>query len=314
MRMKTQPFASRNVFFHFTLTTLTLLFTIAPLAQNSPLYISDPSTLLGASSRARGGATLGTATTHDSLFQNPASSAHLESYAVSAGYIAAGNAVFASIIDTKSGPIGGGLYYLRRDIRDDQANNISLGNLARYEEHAGLSLMGKVQQNMSIGTTVRYAYRRSYDSRIENATDWNLDVGLQYLVRPDLAVGLLGQNLLTSESGFSAQRLGAGVGYSLRANLGISAQIFKTQAPMPESPLQLPSPNAGLDYALGAEFLPGKSFVLRAGFQESPTWLTRKIATGAGYISSNFSLDYAFQIDAKKSANTDHTITFTGYF
>ena len=282
-------------------------------AQTSP-YASDPSTLLGASSLSRGGATVASPLTHDSLFQNPASAAFSNSYAVSAGYLGAGNALFGSIVDTKSGPIGGGVYYLRRDLRDLDGTDASLGNYDHYEEIAGLTMLGKIQNNIALGANVRYSYHRSYDNRITNGTGWNFDGGAQYLVNTQFMLGFLAQNIMPNSTSLFPTRFGAGASYMLLPNLVLSAQVFKVKEMPSDSKLTLPNVDKTIDYAGGVDFSPTQGLNLRGGYHENPAWNDRRISLGGGYLSKSFSVDYAFDWSPKNTKLFSHTLTLTGFF
>src|SRR5262245_18738040 len=115
------------------LASFLVLLTL-PTIQTLAANVSDPNAALSARSLGRSGATVATNLSHDSLMQNPSSSAFQEKYAVTFAYLGAGDSLVASIVDTKSGPIGGGVYYMRRDLKD-VAGNEALGDYARMEEH-----------------------------------------------------------------------------------------------------------------------------------------------------------------------------------
>ena len=69
---------------------------------SSAKLVSDPQSLQGARSAARAGSSVASQLYNDSLFQNPASAAFQSRYSLHLGYRGAGDALAASIIDTKS--------------------------------------------------------------------------------------------------------------------------------------------------------------------------------------------------------------------
>jgi hypothetical protein len=296
------------------------LFLVPVFAQAqaaSAVTVADPNTLLGARSQGRAGATGASNLTHDSLFQNPASAAFIKSYAVSAGYVGAGDSLTASVVDTQSGPVGGGIYYLRRDLRKlDSAtitSNPALGNYARSEEHAGVALLGRPSQQVGVGIIGRYIYRRSYDSRVANKKGWNGDAGLRYMANQELSIGVTAQNLLTDETGVAPRRFAAAVEYTPMIELAMSAQVFKVQPESLPANFTLPNPEQTTGFALGAEYRWPNGAMARAGYSSNPAWNQKIFSLGGGWENKSVSVDYALQKGIGSSLIT-HSILVTGYF
>ena len=283
----------------------TLVGSLAAAQNASPTTnIIDPASLLGARASARGGATAASNTIHDSVFQNPAGAAFTKQYAITVGYQGAGDALAASIVDTKSGPVGGGVYYTKRDFRTRRPPSENFGDMRRSEERAGLSLFGRASEAFGIGISAKYAYRRSIDATYGNAKNWNGDVGARYIVSPQLTIGAVGQNMLTDESGLNPRNIILGVESPLSPGLLISAQVSR---------LIVENLSQDLSWAVGGEFAVGGGFTVRAGYDEKRPWRERYAGAGLGYETKDFALDYSARIPVTGGGAAVHTLTLSGY-
>jgi hypothetical protein len=280
----------------------------------SGFEVGDPSTLLSATSQGRGGATIASSQYQDALFQNPASAVFSNRYALNASYLGWGDSLAASIVDTQSGPVGGGVYYVRRDLSTLGTESSALGNYTRNEEHMGFALMGKLSDQVGIGTNVRYVYRKSEIASIGNAAAWNFDVGLKFLPQRQFAIGIVGHNLMSDKIGIFPKRISGGIDYLAMANFSISGQIFKVDGTNLPSQFTLPNPTAGIGYAIGGEYVLPYSIALRSGYSVNPAWNQKLASFGAGYVVPKFSIDYAMQLGVSGSTENVHTVSVTGFF
>lgn len=289
------------------------IFVSLPALADAPVTAADPSTLLASRAAARAGATVASYLTHDALFQNPASPAFLSRYAVNLAYVGAGDAVTASIVDTKSGPVGGGIYYMRRDLSHPDLSNSGAGLLPRIEDRAGVSLMGKLAPELAVGSNVRYAYQRSLDASVPSTKNWNFDLGLQYKVNTQITIGAVGQNLLEDTSGMNPKLLVFGAEFRPMPSLVLSAQATKVL--QVASPLvTFPDLERPLGFSLGGEYEILNGLNARAGFSDSRTWKQKLVALGGGYEAKSFSVDYSFQTAVDGSKLQVHSVTVSGYF
>ena len=293
------------------LASLTL--SLASKAQPITATVSDPSSMLGPIAAARGGATVASEATSEAVFQNPASAAFQKKYSVGIAYLGAGDALAASIVDTKSGPIGGGVYYLKRDLKSSYARNPTLGNYARTEERAGVSAMGRLSEQLGIGTIVKWAYRRSYDPRVDNMKSINFDVGARYIFSPSVAIGFMGENLLTDDTGLSPKQFLAGFEWLALAQLMLTAQVTKTSKPETDTKMILPLADKTVGFGAGVQYF-FDTLILRAGYSQRSAWDQDFMSAGFGYDSKTFSLDYSFEAALRNDKITIHRVSVTAYF
>jgi len=267
---------------------------------------------LGARALGRAGATAGSQLTHDALFQNPASAAFEKRYALHASYLGYGNGLTASVVDTKTSPVGGGLYYMRRDIKGDATKNPSLGNYNRLEERAGSAVMGRLAENFAVGLTAKYTYLRPYDNRVKNGVNWNVDAGLRYLFSPQFAVGVVGQNFLTDEKGANPRLFSFGIEYQPTPSFVISAQAMKTSELDDKTGMSFPKKASTLGWSAGAEYR-YSGFAARTGYVDHGPWNHKLLSFGLGYEDAAFALDYAFQMVTSGRALQIHTVGLSAF-
>jgi hypothetical protein len=282
-------------------------------AQSAP-YLADPGVMIGAKSLGLAGSTSASTLTLDSLFQNPASAAFEKRYSIGASYLGASNGLVAGVVDTQSGPVGGGAYYLRRDYRNFSSPNLALGLSKRVDETAGVALMGKVSELLGVGANLRYTYRKSYDTTQGTLSGWNFDLGLRYRAGAQLMLGLVGQNLLTDEKGIAPRKyLGAAEFYA-GSGFGISGQVFHVDNRSTLSSSTLPDPSRLNGWSAGLEYRISAGLAARAGYLSNPSWLQKMATLGFGYETINFSFDYAYATSTEGARHSDHTLSVTGYF
>ncbi len=275
--------------------------------------VEDPSAILGPASAGRGGATVASEASSESVLQNPAAAIFQKKYAVGVSYIGAGDGLEASIVDTKSGPIGGGVYYLKRDMRKNYSRNPTLGNYSREEEQAAVGISGQISDQLGIGTNLKWAYRVSNDPRLENAKSLNFDVGARYLFSPRLSIGILGQNLMTDITGLSPKQFIAGFEWNAAANLMLSAQITSTTPPDSQTLMTLPDAEKTVGYAVGGAYFID-ALALRAGYSQHPAWQQNFFSLGLGYDGKTYTMDYSFESALLNDKIQIHRVGLTAFF
>lgn len=267
----------------------------------TPSIVSDPQNLLGPQARARGGATAASILTHDALFQNPAAGAFQNKYSVNFAYMGTGDAITASIVDTKSGPLGGGLYYMKREFKNP-ASSPTEGAYARSEERAGFSFFGKMNPSIGFGTNIKYVYRRSRTAGVASGTAWNFDVGGRFILSEDIALGVVGQNLMTDETGLNPKTVLGGLEFRAAGALMLSAQVGRI----------FDDESLGPSYGVGAEYLLPYNFIARAGFRDTGAKQTF-VSAGFGYEAGSFGVNYSIQNALSGPKSQIHAVGVTGY-
>jgi hypothetical protein len=284
--------------------------------ETGSIYASDPSQQLGTRSTGRAHSTVASDLDHDSLFQNPASSVFKNQYAVSFEYGVVGNGLSASVVDTQSGPVGGGIFYSRKDFQGVDLSSLDsiYGNLERIEEQAGFALMGKLSDQIGLGANVKWSYLKSFDSRVGNGRAWTFDVGAKFKPTPTLAFGLLGQNLLKDDRGVIPRKFSAGLEYTAVLGLDLTGEIHNIDSRSLIGAVTLPNSESTFGWALGAQYRFASGPVLRSGFQRAGAWDRNAFSLGAGYQNKSFSIDYAFMKATSVGSSFAHQVGFTGYF
>lgn len=272
---------------------------------------ADPSSLLTAKSAARAGSTSAASEQNlDGLLLNAASLAFQNQYAVSFGLGGMGNNLGASIVDTKSGPLGGGLYYIRRDLRNQDPASLLLGDYRRVEDRAGLSLFTKFSDRFALGISGKYLYQQAPDTRIYSGRSFNGDLSAAIMASPELRLSFTAQNLLEDKSGANPKAFVVGTEIRPSPAFGVSGQIVSMASQDLAANFALPNGEA-LGWSVGG-FYKISNFELRAGYLQSAAWDRQMITGGLGYGDKAFSVDYAFQYE-QNTENQFHGVSVTGY-
>lgn len=285
---------------------------MTPIAM-SQTYLPDQSSLQSAAARGQGGVAAASSNAFDSLFLNPATPAFQKNYSVNLSYLADGNTLGAGIVDTKSGPVGGGIFYLRRDLRNVQ-DNPSLGSGARIDEIAGVSLFGQVSEDVSVGLLGRYNYRRSFTGGIESASSWNGDLGANVRASQQLYFGLAAQNLLSDEEGFGARKFTLGSRFLANPRVSFGADVAYIDIASTLSGRSVPAPDKTVSWGIGADVGVSDSVALRAGFSDVGPWNMAKASVGLGFKTKSFSLDYSFESATKGAKFSLNSFVLSAFF
>ncbi len=294
--------------FYGLFTGLSLLPSLALADEASTTtYIPDPSTYVGPVSAGRGGATVASVLIHDAVFQNPASAAFTEKYAVSAGLHGTGNALTASVVDTQTGSLGGALFYTTRNLNSSGLRQVRLapGNFDRTDTMFGLSFMGKLAPDLGVGVSAKSVGGKSA----------NFDLGLRYKAFDILSFGFLGQNLMDDKKGLTAKLGTLGFELNFASNFFLSAQASLYMGASTGDAIQMPAADARKNvFAAGAEYVFSNSFALRLGYNANQIWHEDYVSAGLGYETPTFAFNYSYQIGTTVRKFQLHGLVATVYF
>ena len=296
---------------------LSLFVCGAAWAENSPTaarIVGDPDALMGPKSTARGSSTTASHLVHDSIFQNPAAAVIDKTYIVTLGYTPVGDQLSASIVDTRSSNIGGGLAYVRRDLRDIQSSPLALGNYRRTEDRAALSFFGMASDELALGVLGKYTYQKSYDGLSENGKNWNGDIGAKYFFSNSFQIGLAAQNLLKDDKGMNLRAFSAGIETLPLRSVNVSARVIHFPKLPASSEFRYSNTEKTTGFSVGAEWAAYRGLSLRAGYKEQPAWNEKLASAGAGYTDKEWGVDYAFQISTLGDKSNSHMATLFGKF
>ena len=282
---------------------------LATYSARAQTLVADPQSLLGPQSSSRGGTSIASPVGHDALFSNPAAAAFSDRYSINFGYVGAGDGLAASVVDTKSGPVGGALYYLKRDFKRTPDSNPSAGPFARLEERAGGALFGRISPNVSFGTNIKYTYRRAHDSIVSTTSQWTFDVGALFRATDELSIGAVGQNLVGDDSSLNPRSMGAAASYRVGSALFLNVQVNKLLE------LDTAVVGSGFGYGVGADYLLPQNFTLRAGYRDTGLYKEKLMSAGLGYESKTFGASYSFQFGVGGSGKKAqiHGVQISGY-
>jgi hypothetical protein len=280
---------------------------ISNRAAAQGVIVSDPTSVLGPIATGQGSAGIAGALRHDSLFLNPAAATGENLYSLNAAYGATGDLMTASIVDTKSGPVGGGAYYLKRNATTLDPDGF-LGNYRRTEEQAGVSIMGMLSAKVGVGVTGRYIRTKLTDINVASKSDWDGDLGIRWLAADGIVLAAVARSMLKEKSGLSPTQYSVGAQYSPFPGVSFSASTTKTVVNTAGVDLDVAvtNPSEKYSYAVGAEWLTTAGIDFRGGMNFLRPWGQKVISAGLGYQSKGLSANYTFSTSTEGAEYSQH--------
>lgn len=257
---------------------------VLALAFALPAHAQD---LVGPRGAGMGDAARGLPATNDALYLNPAGLALYPRYSVEFFWRRRtetnSNLFSASIVDSKSGAVAGGLAYTW--------DSVGEGGRIRRGSRVDVGSAYHVASFLLMGATLHWIAMGTDEGDLNRVTG---DAGFLFLLGQGLTVGLTATNVLnpTDQADTAPRLFGAGVGLNLMGSLSLSMdwrQSFEREG-------------APWSWYLGAEYFALGAFPLRAGYVIDEITGERRWTAGLGYIDQGFGLDLAYS----------HTVSDTG--
>ena len=269
----------------------------------------------GVRSGGMGEAFTAVATGTSALFHNPAGAARASMYALDAGYeyTPDGNALSASIVDSKTNPsiaagVGYGYYFGRGD-NDVRGHDIRLG--------LALPVM---PDRISVGVGGRWLIIKDTEDVLDDAGDPvptdvelmngpTIDAGIMFRATNQLHFGVAGKNLIEQCKKAGCETIAptiitGGLSFGLEMGLLLSGDIG-----VDISTSEDPAPDAGA----GVEYLIGGSVPIRAGYQYRGGLVQHLLTFGAGWRSTAAGVDFGYQLDLLDTSNMFFMGSFSVY-
>lgn len=228
---------------------------------------------------------------NESVYSNPAASAFQETYSVD-GTFAFPKSFSASVVDTRTTSIGGGLGYFK------EHDSFS----THYVHGLRLSLGSRINDSLAVAVAGK-ALWGSKPGMGDGFKD--VDTGLLYNLG-FASAGVVLRNVMGGNKAFQQDReisLGGRIGYS---------NVFYVSASA-HSKLNQLSP---YEYGFGAEYVSPWFFSLMGGyrFQTGPASPPSYWSTGMSFLSPRLSLHYAVEFPQHLSEDTSHLLGVTMMF
>ncbi|MBI4404147.1 MAG: hypothetical protein HY537_08300 [Deltaproteobacteria bacterium] len=239
--------------------------------------------------RAQGQSLTGSHQLNDSLYSNPAASAFTAIYSLEGIYMLP-KTFAVSVLDTKTGAIGGGLGYFR-----------ILNNEQEPLQGAKLALCGRLSSYMAIGIGAKLLWGPGVGGEHRNLKD--LDAGLLANLGA-FQLGLTTRNLFGGDLLLEQERewaFGGRFGYNQMLFLSASAISRWTQF----KPYQ---------YGIGAEYVTPYYIAVKGGFRIQPDAHRSFWSLGASLSAQKVALHYVFEIPNQEGENKEHTLGLTLMF
>ena len=269
----------------------------------------------GVRSAGMGEAFTAVATGTSALFHNPAGAARASMYALDAGYeyTPTGNALSASIVDSKTNPgiaagVGYGYYFGRGD-DDIRGHDIRLGlALPVMPDRISVGVGGRWLIIKDTITTMDEA-GEPVQTDVELMNGPTIDAGIMFRATNQLHFGVAGQNLIEQckkpECATIAPTLITG-GLSLGFEAGL---LLSGDVGVDLTTAEDPAPDVGA----GIEYLIGGTVPIRAGYQYKGGILQHLLTFGAGWRSTAAGVDVGYQLDLQDTSNMFFMGSFSVY-
>jgi len=298
-----------------TLGTLSILLAGGAFSASAaePAHVlSERSSWMGAEGVALGGALVAHANRADFVYSNPAAPAFQEDYSLGFSYNTVGDQLRAQIIDTKSSKLGGGISFSQRNIEDlSRFEDPALGNFARLEHSAVVSLMTKVSDTVAVGLSGQHRYIRPQGSALPAASFWSGDIGLMVKLAPQWTLGLAGLDMIADDTGYSHRTLSAGLAGQLSGGVTVLGQVDFVRAPEGSADTGFVKSDAAASFSFGADFAVSPQLRLRGSYRALPSWEQKYVGLGLGYTKDSFTLDYGMKFSTENSKSQYHALSLS---
>lgn len=269
---------------------LAALALAAPAAAKA-LPTPQAQDLSGPRAQAMGDAFRAVSTSNEAIFFNLGGMAQTRRYEVDLQYGFNNgrdlDVYNASIVDGTSG-VATGLAYSRLTGEGDP------GSLDGHLVHLGFGL--PVGQMVGLGFGLKYL---NFDDP-ERTNAITGDLGLFLKPMPWLSFGGALYNVIDVHSPEAPRRAGVG------AAIG-SDHSFRVAG---DAVFDLSGDDTSVSYHLGGEYLLAGSFPLRAGFKRLSDENRNYVSAGAGFVSQNVGLDFAWVQGLRKGESSDRLFSF----
>jgi hypothetical protein len=223
--------------------------------------------------KAQGQSLTGATLLNDSIFGNPASSAFIQAYAVDGSFLPP-KSFSASVLDTKTSAVAGGLGYFRREVAD-QANVF---------QGLRLSLSGRVSNVIGIGMAGKVLWGPGSTGQNGRLNDGDIGTiaNLGFV-----QFGMTTRNILGGNKQMGYERevaVGGRINYE-------GLLYFSAAAHSKVNELNNP-----YQYGVGAEYVTPYYVSAKGGYRMVPSSRQNYWSAGASFISPALSLHYAVEI------------------
>jgi len=272
-----------------SLPTLLLAGALAGAALCAPAP-ARAQEILGPRSQGMGSIHRGVGTSNDALFTNVAGMSLFPRYAAeifwTRDFKAAESVVSISTVDSRSGPVAGGIAYSYR--------YRGASGEARAGGQIDIGASYRLAEFIMLGSTVRYIAVETDEGTVNQVTG---DTGLMINLFNLIFLGFTGHNVVNpADTDLIAPRA-FGTGVSLfMGQLQIGLDYLVT-------PEVSNSPNR---YHAGIEYFAMGAFALRAGWSLDELHDTHRVSAGLGYVTRTFALDLSYAQGLDPAAPDQH--------
>ncbi len=235
---------------------------------------------------AMGDAHRGVGTGNDALFLNPAGMSLYPRYVIETFWRhdswTKQSQFSISLVDSKSGPVGGGLAYTYEWVGEGSAKRVG----SRLDIGSSYALA----RFLLFGVTMHYIGQNTEDGQVQRVTG---DTGFMILVGQILSIGITGHNVINpvEEADAAPRMFGGGLNVRIIPDLNLAFDWRKSVEPE----------NKSAAYHWGAEYILGKMIPIRAGYVSDEVLNQQRWSLGLGFIHPSFGVDVSYSHTIRKT-------------
>jgi len=269
------------------LKTFTVLFLVQ--VAHSAFGFSD---FVPLRERAQAHSLTGALQSNESIYSNPAASAFTQEYTLE-GTFAFPKSFSASILDTRTNQIGGGLAYFKEQDSSSES----------YRHGVRLSLSTRVSESVAVAIAGKAIWEKSGN---DSANFKDLDAGVIWNAG-FASAGLVLRNFSGGDEQSGRERevsLGGRIGYSQTMFLSAAAHSKLAQ-------LSSLSGLAPYEYGIGVEYVSPWYFSLMGGYRfktDSSSLDPSCWSMGVSFLSPKLSLHYALELPEALDSESNHLL------
>lgn len=298
------------------LTVFSVILSCSVLAQGTHM---DEASFLGPAGSSMGSALEADGYSMDNVFINPAAIVGHKKYLLGAGYLSEADTLTASVVDTKSGPVGGAVFYLRRKIDEFNEDFFpALGGFLRKEQVYGGAFTGKANDKFNIGLSVFY-HKVDFLTVQPNAgselKEWTFSLGANYVYENWLKFGVAAHNLMEDDYGYLRKKISFGLNAKKNElSFGIRAIKILSDDNEAKHDFLLVDKDASMAFGMGLEYQVQSDYSLKFGYYDNPYLDYSQMAAGLRYVKDTVIFEYGYQHGLGDAEHQVHSVTLSSTF
>jgi len=294
------------------------LLTLSSSMVFSGAIVSENSTLFSPVGFASGSATNANTLSLDHALFNPSSASFFPEQLKSMFFFnQQSNAFGAALVDTRTKPFNGTMFYIKRDIDglDPSSDNPLLGNVERKETLMGGGLMARASNSLSFGATVKYLTFEEIGRRKTvrgKQKIWNFDINMTVKFPSYITAAIVYQNIMKDEYGINPQKIISSMRLDYKM-FTASVEIEKYMSKNNKA-YQVPNIDADFLWRAGGSYRFYEKWRIMGAYQDNTYFDLQSYSLGLAMDFKKITLDYGFEKAINQNKYSNHVVTIGALF